>query len=191
MLGHANTSTHIAEPPDRDWSTGPWEADCRTRLVRQRGPTDCGVACMAMATGTTYEAARAVFECIGLDRQQHPFSSNFKQLLRALHRQGHQAQMRRWGGWENLEGVGILKIKRREDGRFHDAHRLDDIPAEKTHREIWHWVVAERHPTLGYVLRDPAVPLAAFGMPPLDTPFWSGGERLVHGNWISVKTAQR
>lgn len=174
---HAESGTSAVAQPVDDWSSGPWEQGCHTRLVRQRECYDCGVACMAMATGREYASARAVFECIGLDRKAHPFGSNFQELIKALRRQGHQAHMRRWQGWEKLEGIGILKIRTKAMLAAEHSGR---------NRRQWHWVVAERHSVFGYVLRDPALPLAAFGSPPLDTAHHGEQAHYVHGNWIQV-----
>lgn len=161
-------------PIDADWSLGPWEASWTTRLVRQRLSHDCGVACLAMVSGTAYEEAYATFKRVGLDRAAKPFSSNFKQLMRAVARHGelrgedYAPRMLRWRGWEAFDGVGILKVRNGE-------------------KRDWHWVVAERHPEHGLLIRDPAFPLAGLDLPPLNVMHSPIDRLQPYGNWISVQ----
>lgn len=163
----------LAALSDEDWSTGPWESECATRLVRQRASFDCGVACLAMAAGVVYEEAARTFTQLGLDkgvRRSRPYSSNFTQLRRALLASGVTSTMRRWQGWEALRGIGVVKVKPRSRLRHPD----------------WHWVVVESHEQFGHVIRDPASPLASFGAAPQDTAYCEYTRMVPAGNWIHV-----
>ena len=155
-----------------DWSCGPWEATCSTRLVRQRGTHDCGVACLAMSTASSYESARATFIALGLDQGTTPYSSNFAQLRGAVGQhasegRAYQAKMVRWRGWDAFSGVGILKVR--------------NCAARN-----WHWVVAESHPELGILARDPDYPMVLLERPCLDVVHSSLGWLEPYGNWLSV-----
>lgn len=157
-----------------DWSCGPWEARCQTRLVRQRAGFDCGVACLAMVCQISYESARATFEDLGLGQGRRPLSSNFVQLQRALCRHGLLTARRRWRGWADIEGLGVLKVASvREDGSAEPRH--------------WHWVVVEAHPDFGVVVRDPASPLVAFERPPMDIWYRELRHLQPRGAWIAAR----
>ncbi len=120
--------------------------------VRQQGMSDCGVACLAMALGIPYEEAKATFDAVGLSvRRGHksPYSSNFKELIRALAAKGIVAQRKRFLGWGNIQGTSIIKT---------------NVDAKRN----WHWVVAYRDEAHGIVLLDPAIELPCFESPPLD-----------------------
>lgn len=159
---------------DPDWSTGPWETTCRTRLVRQRQRFDCGVACLAMAAGISYEAAIATFTMLGLGGVPRPFASNFAELQKALTVHGIEGRMLRWRGWDAFDGLGVLKVK----------------PKDAPEARNWHWVVAEAHEMHGFVLRDPASPLVAFRRdPPLGVSHQAFDYLVPMGNWIRVDQA--
>lgn len=157
---------------DPDWSRGEWEASCLTRLVRQRSLHDCGVACLAMASGGAYEDALETFRALGLARKPKPLSSNFSDLARAIREQGLSCRLRRWAGWEAFTGLGVLKVAR-GDGRRRD----------------WHWVVAETHPEFGVVVRDPGSPLVGLRNPPLSVCHRDIDRFDPYGCWLSVARA--
>jgi hypothetical protein len=150
-----------------DWSVGPWEQSCRTRLVRQVEPLDCSVACLAMAAGISYDEARATFITLGLSKAPRPFASNFKDLGRALKVHGIESSLKRWVDWDALDGIGILKVSGRT-------------------RRSWHWVVAERHTEYGLVVRDPASPLVALRNAPDNVSYRSLSSLAPYGCWIRV-----
>jgi ABC-type bacteriocin/lantibiotic exporter with double-glycine peptidase domain len=136
---------------DPDWSAGAWESDYRTRLVRQRERTDCGVACLAMAAGIDYAAALATFVDLGYADKKPRLATNYTELTAALRLHGLAVRMTRWRGWTQFSGLGILKTR----------------APNRPNRGRWHWVVAESHPSHGYLVRDPNSPLAALERPPL------------------------
>ena len=152
---------------DLDWSAGPWEHTCRTRLVRQVERLDCGVACLAMAASISYDEARATFITLGLSKAPRPFASNFKDLGRALKAQGMESSLKRWVDWDALDGVGILKVSGRA-------------------KRSWHWVVAERHAEYGLVVRDPASPLVSLEKAPDNVSYRSLSALTPYGSWIRV-----
>lgn len=157
--------------PDGDWSAGMWEATCVTRLIRQRQTTDCGVACLAMTAGVSYERALDVFLRLGLDRKRKdaPLLSNFADLERAARSIGLRARRQRWVGWCRFSGVGVLKVKPYGAGG-----------------RRWHWVAAERHPQLGIVVRDPAFALAAIESAPEGVLHQALDHIRPHGCWLSL-----
>jgi hypothetical protein len=171
------------EHPDRDWSQGQWEAGVRTRLVRQRGPTDCGVACLAMAAGISYERALQVFRELGLDsdnsRHGKPLLSNFRNLETALRLHcSCPARRRRWAGWRELElslesgQLGILKVWPAASGRARPKHS--------------HWVVAEAHAVAGIIIRDPWSCLVGLRSPIFNVLHQSLDCYEPEGCWIQV-----
>ena len=100
--------------------------------VRQRLPTDCGVACLAMVAGISYETGAEVFRSKRLGEQRNtkaPYSSNFQELRGVLQAAGVSNRMRRFNSWADLGHVSILKTR-----LFRN---------QKLHRD-WHWVVAVR-----------------------------------------------
>lgn len=156
---------------DPNWSAGAWEATCQTRLVRQQGATDCGVACVAMAAGIDYDRARATFAELGLARPPRPFASNFTDLVRAFRAVGVEGRMRRWRSWDDFRGVGVLKV--RSPG------------AVGRH---WHWVVVESHEQYGHIVRDPGSPLVALRNPPMNVSHQDVSRFVPIGNWVQVAT---
>jgi hypothetical protein len=141
-----------------------------TRLVRQRERTDCGVACLAMVAPISYEEAFATFCHLGLDkkRKARPFSSNFKDLTRAMQAHGLGCHQRRWSGWGAFSGLGVIKVRSRTKSRD------------------WHWVVAESHPQYGFILRDPGFELAGILRPPDRVPTQDPARYEPYGNWLEI-----
>lgn len=119
--------------------------------VRQQGLNDCGVACLAMVKGCSYEAAKGTFDAVGLSirrGRKAAYASNFTDLISALAAAGVAAQRRRFIDWGRITGKCIIKT---------------NVDASRN----WHWVVAYRTRN-GIVLQDPAVELPCFESPPLD-----------------------
>lgn len=120
--------------------------------VRQQGMSDCGVACLAMAAGISYEAAKAAFDSAGLAVRRGrkvAYSSNFRELIDALSVTGVNAKRKRFAGWGCIAGPSIVKT---------------NVDAKGD----WHWVVAYLDAEQGIVLLDPADDLPCFENPPLD-----------------------
>lgn len=135
-------ASYILRMNDDDWSAGSWELCAQTRLVRQRARDDCGIACLAMVAGVTYERAADVFAALNIGRRGTR-RSNYAGLVLATHALGLHGHRRPWRGWATVEGVAILKI-----------------PHPKG--QNWHWVVAERTTRVGVIVRDPDLPLVGF-----------------------------
>ena len=175
-----DTQTHsLADPSgycrassldDPDWSAGAWESDYRTRLVRQRERSDCGVACLAMVAGIDYLEALDTFEGLGYADKKSRLATNFSELAAALSRHGLAARLKRWRGWDEFSGLGILKT-RASDWSSHGP---------------WHWVVAESQPSCGYLVRDPSSPLAALERPPLWVCYRNLEHTVISGCWLQV-----
>ena len=166
-------NTYVPEEKVMDntnWSRGAWEKTCRTRLIRQRQATDCGVACLAMLARVSYETAYATMAALGYDQGPRPMATNYQKIERAMAEHGLLTQRRRWSGWNDVHSMGLLKVP--SDARMIRRH--------------WHWVVAERHPTFGMVLRDPAYPLVAIEKPPLHVMHQDLHRYEPYGMWVSV-----
>lgn len=120
--------------------------------VRQRSRHDCGVACLAMAAGLTYDRASQAFEGAGLTARRgrrKPYSSNFKELQGVLGAVGLTAVRRRYRGWSNVGPSAIVKVGVRPNGD-------------------WHWVYVGRDPLMGLYLNDPNSDLPTFEITPVD-----------------------
>ena len=140
--------------------------------VMQQGHTDCGVACLAMATGISYGEAKAAFDANGLSarRGRKPaYASNFKELIGALAAVGVIAKRRIFTGWARVTGISIIKTNVRSNGD-------------------WHWVVAYRHAERGIVLMDPAFDLPCFEHPPLDVFYMRLDRYTPEGSYIELSS---
>lgn len=113
------------------------------KLVFQQESHDCGVACLAMAAGITYDSAKYAFSLVGLDRPSRPgrkpFSSNFKELRKAFELMGYPAEVTRFKGWHAVQGPCVVAVQ-----------------AKGGAKGDWHWVFADRTEELGVVVLDPA-----------------------------------
>lgn len=100
--------------------------------VRQRNRHDCGLACLAMAAGLSYDEGLRIFSQVGLSEprgKKKPFSTNYMELRMALCAAGASPAMKRFTSWQNLGDLAILKIANKSTPKAHDN---------------WHWVVAVR-----------------------------------------------
>lgn len=123
-----------------------WLSSCRIRKVMQHDNNGCGIACVSMVTGEQYPAVRQAFVSNGLGvRKNRPLATNFSELQRGLALHGVQSQRRRWGTWDDIDGLGIVAV--------------DSAYGSST---CWHWIVAERHRTYGIVIHDPDFHLPSF-----------------------------
>lgn len=154
-----------------------WERTCRIKKVIQEDPYGCGVACLAMVANTDYPTARLTFLSFGFgsENRRHgkqPFSSNFAELIVALGEHRLDARMHRWQGWDQFQGIGIIKVRCCPGAR----------------KNAWHWVVAERHERFGIVLHDPGFHLPCFlEKPPCGVQCHPFDNYEPHGNWISIR----
>lgn len=138
--------------------------------VRQQGMSDCGVACLAMALGISYEEGKAAFETMGLSvrrGRKAAYASNFKELMLALSSKGVAAHRKRFGGWGSIKGKAIIKT---------------NVDAKRD----WHWVVAYRDVEHGIVLLDPAIDLPCFENPPLNVFYISLDKYSPSGCYIEL-----
>lgn len=98
---------------------------------RQFENGDCGVACVAMVTGNSYEEVEQAFHENGIVRDGEYFSFH-KDLICVLEKMGYVVKKRRFSSWKEVITPSIVKINVRS-GNY------------------WHWVVlAEQR-----VLLDP------------------------------------
>jgi ABC-type bacteriocin/lantibiotic exporter with double-glycine peptidase domain len=147
-----------------------WRSLCRVRWVKQKDAHGCGVACLAMVAGESYERVRAHFVDQGLGEgrgRKHPFSTNFRELLAISALLGLKGTMKRWTGWQAVSGAGIIKVP---------TTGLD-----------WHWVVVERTEAFGAVAHDPELDCPAFDRAPLDVMYRRPDSLRPSGNWISFQ----
>lgn len=151
-----------------------WMQSCGVRKLMIEDSYGCGTACLAMATGLTYEAARAHFLHIGLGVRRNarpPYSTAGYEMQMALASTGRHTEMKKWAGWRNFKGLGCLKcVTGRSRGRTH-----------------WHWVIAFSHPLFGIVVFDPWTDLPGFQEPPLDTVFVPLESLAISRDWIQVE----
>jgi len=97
-----------------------------------------------MVAGRPYADVRRVFADCGLEKKKRPFATNFSELRHCLEQLGIRSERRRWSGWDEIDGLGIVAVSSSAGGRN------------------WHWVVAERHEVFGVVLHDPDYDLPSF-----------------------------
>lgn len=120
--------------------------------VLQKGAHDCGVACLAMASGITYEDAYETFKSIGLGKcrgRKQEFSSNSTELQNALASVGVSSKLKRFKSFSALPQMAIVKVAKQINGN-------------------WHWVFVGRDTELGLYLHDPSNSLPTFETIPLD-----------------------
>lgn len=138
--------------------------------IRQQGSSDCGVACLAMAAGISYNEAKDAFDSTGLSVRRGgkaAYSSNFKELLCALEHKGVLASRKRFKGWGDIQGLSIIKT---------------NVDAKRN----WHWVVAYRDAEHGIIVLDPAIDLPCFEVPPLDVFYIPLNKYVPAGCYIEI-----
>lgn len=87
------------------------------RCVRQKYRSDCGVACVAMLAGVSYQVA---FNAFGFHEGETRFYTGHGQLLEALEKLGCGVKRKRFRSWEDISGSAILPVNHRCDRRhFH------------------------------------------------------------------------
>lgn len=80
------------------------------RRVRQRKGSDCGVSCVAMVAGVSYQKA---FNAFGFMKGQKTFYTSHKKLEEALSKLGCEVQRRRFVSWDDISGCAILPVNHR------------------------------------------------------------------------------
>lgn len=100
----------VAEPiVSWDLDSTNWRSVCRAQHTLQQDSYGCGVACLAMVAGVPYAEVRALCVDLGLGEKRgrkHPFATNFRDLTAVATQMGLNATMRRWNGWDALNGIG-------------------------------------------------------------------------------------
>lgn len=98
---------------------------------------DCGIACVAMASGKTYDDAKAVLAHLEKDGT---FYTLHKDLITALGKLGVQAQQKRFRRFRDIETVAIVATNKKMTGEWHwvvydgtseTPHVLDPKPGKR------------------------------------------------------------
>lgn len=154
--------------------TSDWQSRCGITKLTQMDGYGCGVACLAMVLGTSYEQARQHFIAngLGIRRGCRPaFSTSSGEMRMAVASSGLIINARRWNGWSNFSGLGILKVR-------------DDWRGAKGK---WHWAVSFRHPEFGIVIFDPHQSAPSFLNMPFDVICIDFSIYEPKGEWIQVE----
>ena len=85
---------------------------------RQYENGDCGVACVAMITGKSYEEVESAFHENGLVIDGQYFTLH-KDLIIILKSFGYEAVRRRFSSWDAVEFPAIVKINVRSGNYWH------------------------------------------------------------------------
>jgi len=153
---------------------GSWQDRCGVLKVVQTDRYGCGIACLAMVAGIPYEVARQQFNeyGLGIRRGCRPaYSTTTSELIGAVGRSGLLVQPRRWRGWSDFHGLGILKVR-------------DDWRGKKGK---WHWAVAFRHNEFGVVVFDPHETTPSFEQMPMDVICIDFRYYEPKGQWLQVE----
>jgi|SRR3989338_6723346 len=99
--------------------------------VRQRSVkhADCGVACIAMLAGCSYDGA---LEALEFADDAEEFYTWHVDLFNALGKLGCAVKKRKFISWREIEGCAIVAVNHTKNGRY------------------WHWVVFD-----GEAILDP------------------------------------
>lgn len=90
---------------------------------------DCGVACVAMLAGCSYDEALEVLEFADDSSEFYTWHID---IFRALGKLGCPVKKRKFVSWRKIEGCAIVAVNHTRDGRY------------------WHWVVFD-----GEAILDP------------------------------------
>lgn len=104
------------------------------RLVRQIDVDGCGVACLAMVTGHSYEDMLYRVALRKVRQKKTNFRMGHREIEYVLHRMGHRSERRPFRGWRDIDTNAIVPVFRTRHG--------------------FHWVVLVKGRGRGYVL-DP------------------------------------
>ncbi|MFW5910855.1 MAG: hypothetical protein ACOCUJ_03350 [Thiohalospira sp.] len=115
------------------------------KAIVQEEKTGCGLACVAMLAGESYQSVREVAAGLGIHASDEALWSDTTHVRRLLDYYGIQPapEERPFTAWAELPGCALLATKHHYEGG----------------RPFWHWVVFVREPA-GAVVLDPAVYLA-------------------------------
>lgn len=88
------------------------------RRVNQRSieHADCGVACVAMLAGCSYQQA---FEVFGFAENQSEFYTRHHHLISALEKLGCAVKRKRFRSWREISNRAIVAVNHRQDGYWH------------------------------------------------------------------------
>lgn len=101
----------------------------KIRYVPQRHSTDCGVACIAMIAGVSYQEA---FDAIGFSAERTQFYTTHSCLTNALRKLGISVMRRKFRSWQEIPGPAIVAVNHRSN------------------RQLFHWVMFD-----GRLIWDP------------------------------------
>lgn len=97
---------------------------------------DCGVACVAMLAGRSYQQA---FEVFGFAENQSEFYTRHHHLISALEKLGCAAKRKRFRSWRVIRGRAIVAVNHTQDGYWHwvafDGEAILDPKPGKTGRK--------------------------------------------------------
>lgn len=100
--------------------------------IWQRESHDCGLACVAMVAGLSYEGARNLFVRKNFHVRRTlkaAYATNFSELSSVLALAGIPTEMKRFREWSSVDALAIMKTR---------------IPNRPKNYCNWHWVVAAR-----------------------------------------------
>ena len=103
------------------------------RRVEQKSDkmADCGVACVALVTNSSYKEAYECLHHLRNDDGEH--YSRHKELSDAIQTLGYFVRQKRFNSFRAIEGVAIVAVNKRKDG-------------------CWHWVVVNHSdPNTSYI----------------------------------------
>lgn len=105
------------------------------KRVQQRSVqhADCGVACVAMLAGCSYQRA---FKAFGFANDQRQFYTWHHHLISALEKLGCTVKRKLFSSWCNIEGRAIVAVDHTQGGDWHwvafdGAAILDPKPSRK------------------------------------------------------------
>lgn len=151
-----------------------WQSRCGIRKIVQTDTYGCGVACLAMVAGISYEAARERFHELGLGVRRGckpAYSTSSGEMRMAISTSGLITDSRRWRGWAELQGLAVIKVR-------------DDWRGAKGR---WHWAVAFRHPEFDIAVFDPHQSAPSFSRMPTDVECFDFGFYEPKGEWFQVE----
>lgn len=149
-----------------------WQSRCGIRKIVQTDTYGCGVACLAMVAGISYEAARERFHELGLGVRRGckpAYSTSSGEMRMAISTSGLIS--RRWRGWAELQGLAVIKVR-------------DDWRGAKGR---WHWAVAFRHPEFDIAVFDPHQSAPSFSRMPTDVECFDFCIYEPKGEWFQVE----
>jgi ABC-type bacteriocin/lantibiotic exporter with double-glycine peptidase domain len=116
------------------------------RLVRQLDETGCGIACLAMIIGKSYQEAKAqLSEQLNWTARKTNFRTRAPELMVFLKNCGITAKSGKFPGWDKLDGTALVGVNPFEGG-YHwvlvvkDATRfliIDPVDAQVYQGNDW------------------------------------------------------